>query len=194
MGIERNPSPLSLRMGTALLAALLAAPCAALAGQGGQAPKPGEVPAPELGSARSGPVDLRELRGKVVIVTFWATWCGPCMRELPVLANFQRVVGEDALQVVAINYKEDRRLFNDFTRRLRDTGILWVHDGRGAISDDWGIKALPRMFAIDREGKVAFTHAGYSDESLPGITAQVLELLPEEVRSRPPRQLPSARR
>ncbi|MDO5506264.1 MAG: TlpA disulfide reductase family protein [Pseudoxanthomonas suwonensis] len=177
-----------------LLPVLLLLSGALLASQGGTPPRPGEIPAPALGSAGGTPVNLEAMRGKVVIVTFWATWCGPCMRELPVLANFQRVVGEDALQVVAINFKEDRRTVNDFTRRLRDTGILWVHDTRGTISDDWGITTLPRMFAINAEGEVAFTHNGYSEASLPRITKQVLELLPDEVKSRPSRHAPPDRR
>lgn len=159
-------------------------------------PKAGDVPAlTALGTARGGgSVDLEQLRGKVVIVTLWASWCGPCMRELPVLANFQRAIGDDALQVVAINFKEDRRLFNDFVRRNGDNGMFWVHDARGTVSDAWGVLTLPRMFAIGQDGRVAFTHVGYSPAQLPQITQQVLDLLPEEIKSRPPRHLQEDRK
>lgn len=192
-----QPMTKRARLLTALLAGLaillLAVPTTAGPSQGGTPPRVGEIPAPALGTSRDRqPVDLEALRGKVVIVTFWATWCPPCLRELPVLANFQRVIGDDALQVVAINYKEDRRTFNDFVRRVGPTGFLWIHDARGVVSDDWGIRALPRMFAIDQTGKVAFTHAGYSHDDLPKITRQVIELLPPEVRARPPRHLQPA--
>lgn len=192
-----NTMPASIRhhaMAVALVLAL-ALPGALSASQGGVSPKPGEIPSPALGQARAGgPVNLEAMRGKVVIVTFWATWCGPCMRELPVLDHFQRVVGADALQVVAINFKEDRRTFTDFVRRFRNNDIVWVHDANGSLGDDWGIKTLPRMFAIDQDGKVAFTHVGYSHEALPKITEQVLALLPEEIRSRPTQEVPGQRR
>ena len=130
-------------------------------------------------------VDLAALRGKVVIVTFWASWCPPCRKELPVLGHFQRVVGREALEVVAINYKEPRRDFVEVVRRNRDMGLTWVHDARGAVSDLYGVRALPHMFMLDRDGRVAFTHRGYSEAALPGIIEEVLSLLPEDVKSRP---------
>lgn len=175
-----------------LLAAVSLTAAAAEPAEPGKPPRAGQVPAPELGRDRAGnAVDLRELRGKVVIVTFWATWCGPCMRELPVLMHFQRVVGADALQVVAVNHMEDRRTFNAFVRRAGESDVIWVPDGRGTLNTAWGIRALPRMFAIGHDGTVAFTHAGYSNDDLPRITEQVLALLPPEIRSRPPQHLPA---
>ncbi|KLJ02560.1 thioredoxin family protein [Luteimonas sp. FCS-9] len=149
-------------------------------------PAVGSLPPPLLGKDRAGrEVDLAALRGKVVIVTFWASWCPPCRKELPVLGQFQRVVGRDALEVVAINYKEPRREFTDVVRRNRDIDLTWVHDARGDISDLYGVRTLPHMFMLDRDGRVAFTHRGYSEQSLPGIIDEVLSLLPEDVRTRP---------
>ena len=164
---------------------LTAAPGSASA-QDATPPAVGSLPPPLLGKDRAGrDVDLGALRGKVVIVTFWASWCPPCRKELPVLGHFQRVVGRDALEVIAINYKEPRPDFNDVVRKNRDIDLTWVPDSRGRISDLYGVRTLPHMFMLDREGRVAFTHRGYSEQSLPGIIDEVLSLLPDEVRTRP---------
>ena len=149
-------------------------------------PATGTVPPPDLGKDRQGnPVDLSQLKGKVVIVTFWASWCGPCRKELPVLGHFQKVVGRDALEVIAVNHKEDRRDFIDIVRANRNIDLTWVPDSYGKLNDAWGVRSIPRMFIIDREGTIAFRHIGYSEESLPGIIDEILSLLPEEVKSRP---------
>ncbi|WP_052772771.1 TlpA disulfide reductase family protein [Luteimonas sp. FCS-9] len=165
---------------------LLTASMGTASAQDATPPAVGSLPPPLLGKDRAGrEVDLAALRGKVVIVTFWASWCPPCRKELPVLGQFQRVVGRDALEVVAINYKEPRREFTDVVRRNRDIDLTWVHDARGDISDLYGVRTLPHMFMLDRDGRVAFTHRGYSEQSLPGIIDEVLSLLPEDVRTRP---------
>lgn len=149
-------------------------------------PRPGDFPPAALGSDRAGnPVDLEQLRGKVVIVTFWASWCGPCRKELPVLGQFQKVVGRDALEVVAVNFKEPRREYNEIVRANRSMDLTWVHDAKGKLSDLYGIRSLPHMFILDHDGRVAFTHRGYSESSLPGIIEEILSLLPDEVKSRP---------
>jgi len=178
-------------MNTSVFARLLACllllvPMASAIAKDAASPTVGSLPPPLLGKDRAGnEVDLAALRGKVVIVTFWASWCPPCRKELPVLGHFQRVVGRDALEIVAINYKEPRRTFTDLVRQNRDIDLTWVHDARGSVSDLYGVRSLPHMFMLDREGRVAYTHNGYSEEALPGIINEVLSLLPEEVRARP---------
>ncbi|MBP6799269.1 MAG: TlpA family protein disulfide reductase [Luteimonas sp.] len=171
-------------MGRILLAALLALGCVAPAPA--QQPRAGDTPPAILGTDRAGnEVDLARLRDKVVIVTFWASWCGPCRKELPVLGRFQKTVGRDALEVVAINFKEPRRDYQEVVRRNRDMDLTWVHDAKGKTSAEYGVTALPNMFILGHDGKVAFTHRGYSEELLPEIIGEILGLLPEEVKSRP---------
>ncbi|HDS1100309.1 TPA: TlpA family protein disulfide reductase [Stenotrophomonas maltophilia] len=148
-------------------------------------PASGDVPPQALGDdAKGKPVNLTELRGKVVIVTFWASWCGPCRKELPILAHLQQVVGEDALQVYAVNWGEPRREVNRLIRQRGWPKLDYLHDPGGVLAEQFGIVAVPHMFIVGRDGTIAHAHRGYSEASLPRIMQQVIEALPEEVRNR----------
>lgn len=101
------------------------------------------------------------------------------------LGHFQKVVGRDALEVIAVNFKEPRREFVAFVRANPGIDLTWVHDAKGRLSDEYGVESLPNMFILDHDGKVAFTHVGYGEKTLPKIIEEILGLLPEEVKSRP---------
>lgn len=167
------------------LAALLAASSCIQAAEQPQQPGIGEAP-PTIGlKDRGGSViDLAALQGKVVVVTFWASWCGPCRRELPMLGKVQEVVGREHLEVIAVNFKEPRRDFNAVIRANKDLDLTYVHDERGIVSDRYGVTALPNMFIIGQDGLIAQTHRGYSEDVLQSFMQELLELLPEEALQR----------
>lgn len=75
--------------------------------------KPGDVPPDEFGKTPKGKsISGSGQAGKVVVVTFWASWCGPCLQEIPVLESVQKTLGEDRVAVIAVNSKEDRDTHN----------------------------------------------------------------------------------
>jgi len=149
-------------------------------------PKPGEVPPDELGQSLSGePVTVSAHKGKVVIVTFWASWCGPCRHELPILGRVQKAVGREHLEVIAVNFKEDKHELRQVIRANKDIDLTYVPDTRGVISERYGVTSLPNMFIIDRDGRIAYVHRGYSPEMVDGFIGEMLALLPEQVLKRP---------
>ena len=149
-------------------------------------PAAGDIPPDLLGRNRSGEdVTVSQYKGKVVIVTFWASWCGPCRSELPMLGKLQKLVGRDHLEIIAINFKEERREFNGVIRTNKDIDLNFIHDARGRISDSYGVQTLPNMFVIGTDGKVAHVHRGYSEEMLEGFVTEMLALLPPGAIGRP---------
>ena len=138
----------------------------------------GDVPPDSLGRTSNGDeVRVTDQHGKVVVVTFWASWCGYCRRELPVLAGLQEAAGKDRMTVVAINYKDDRKVYRALVRALKDVQLTMTHDTNGAIGKAYGVEGIPRLLMIDREGKVAYVSVGYDTDSLDQIVDAANKLL-----------------
>jgi thiol-disulfide isomerase/thioredoxin len=102
----------------------------------------------------------------VVVVTFWASWCGYCLKELPVLDSLQKHAGEKLLQVIAVNVKDDNDDYRMMMRQMKAYTIAMTRDRDGKIADGYGVTAYPNLWIIDREGKVAANHRGYGEDSL----------------------------
>ena len=147
---------------------LVAVPMLAIA-----APAKGD-PAPQVIGTNVDGVALEsgQFRGKVLVVTFWATWCGPCMRELPMLESMQRLAGKDHLQVVAVNI-EDNQVFRKVAKRLASFQLTLAHDDFKRGTDAYGVNGIPHMVIIGRDGTILEVHRGYSEDSLDGILAEI---------------------
>lgn len=140
----------------------------------------GSVPHDEIGKDIDGnAVTVSQHHGKVVIVSFWASWCGPCRKELPVLANVAKKVGPEHLTLIAINYKDDPRPFKQVAEALRKLPITVVRDSSGKAARKYGVKGIPRMIIIDRNGKVAADHTGYGEDSVPELVDELNRVLAE---------------
>jgi thiol-disulfide isomerase/thioredoxin len=118
-------------------------------------------------------VDLATLRGKVVLIDFWATWCGPCVGEVPnVVATYQKY-HDQGFEIVGISLDQDKAALQAFTKAK---GMVWPQyfDGKGwsnAISSRFGIQSIPAMWLVGKDGKVA-TQDGRDD-----LAGQVQKLL-----------------
>ena len=99
------------------------------------------------------------------------------LKEMPILEGLQRAVGRDRMEVVAINLKEPPRTYRSIMRQLRDVGLTMTHDKDGRIAEAFGVEAVPRLFMVDKGGRLAYLHAGYSEDSLPLIVDAANALL-----------------
>src|SRR3954468_6422194 len=132
--------------------------------------KSGEIPPDVLGTDGKGAVvALSEHRGKVVVLSFWASWCGYCLKELPVLEKVQRVLGKDRIEVIAVNIDRDRNAFLKMRRQLRNFEFTMARDETHAAANQYGANLLPFLVMIDKTGRVAYVHTGYSEEQLDGF-------------------------
>src|SRR5690606_19058417 len=102
-----------------------------------------------------------------------------CRQQFPVLDTFQRSIDRDRLEVIVVNFKEPVRDYRRVLRQARSSPVTWTHDADGAISDAYGVNAVPRLFVIDKYGEVALARAGYSEEQLPALIDAINELLAE---------------
>ncbi len=130
----------------------------------------GDVPPNYLGRDSSGDdVTLEDHKGKIVVISFWASWCTPCLKELPILENIQNKVGTDKVKVIAINFKEDKKKYRKIKKLLSSLNLTLTHDKRGSIGKKFGVEAIPNLFIVDKNGELVFHNVGYDDSSIDKI-------------------------
>ena len=147
----------------------------------------GESPRDRIGFASTGEeVFLSQGHGRIQIVTFWATWCAPCRKELPVLGSIQQQAGGDRLRVLAVNLKEDRGVYRKAVKAMSEFGLTFIHDKRGATANYFDVEGIPHMLILDADGVVVHKHVGYSEEEVYKIVAELNALLRENRAAAPP--------
>ena len=102
---------------------------------------------------RDGQLSMSDLRGKAVVVNFWASWCIPCRDEAPVLQQTYERYRDQGLVVLGVDVNDFRQDARKFMRRF---GITYptVYDGKGSTVGKWGVRAFPETFFVDRSGKL----------------------------------------
>ena len=129
-----------------------------------QKPKP--APQFSLSNLEGEKVTLADLKGKPAIINFWATWCAPCVEELPMLETFYRAKKSDTgLTVVAINIKESKKIVEEFVS-THGYSLVTLLDETGKVSEDFQVFGLPTTFFINADGDIVFTHMGLLTKEL----------------------------
>jgi cytochrome c biogenesis protein CcmG/thiol:disulfide interchange protein DsbE len=121
---------------------------------------------------------LESLHGKVVLVDFWASWCGPCLQSFPWMNDLHGRHGDEGLVIVAVNLDQDRALADAFLKRIPPKFRI-EYDASGSLAQQFGVEAMPTSFLIDRAGQVRIRHAGFRDKHREDREQQIVQLLKE---------------
>jgi thiol-disulfide isomerase/thioredoxin len=119
---------------------------------------------------------LASVRGQVVLLNFWASWCEPCRSEMPTLALLATRFENRGLQVVTVNFRETDAALRRYSESA-PLGLLILRDRDGAAAKAWRVRTFPTTFAIDRRSAVAFSVVGEADWNAPPALRWVSDLL-----------------
>lgn len=127
--------------------------------------------------------DLGELKGRVVLVNFWATWCEPCREEMPSIERLRAKLRGRPFEVITVNHGEGAEKIRDFMRKQR-LSLPVLLDPEKESARAWGAGGLPMTFLVDGEGRVRFSMFGECDWSAGEPLRVVENLVAEAQRAR----------
>jgi peroxiredoxin len=129
---------------------------------------------PVLGEERS--LSLESLRGRVVLLNFWATWCKPCEDEMPAMENLYQELRDRDFELVAISVDDDRRTVEEFTSRM-GLNFPVLLDPEKRVSDAYQSYRFPESYLIDREGVLVARYIGPRQWDAPPYVDRIRRLL-----------------
>ena len=123
-----------------------------------------------------GEVSLADLKGKVVYLDFWASWCVPCRASFPWMAEIKHRYGAKGLEIVAVNLDKDRALADAF---LEDMEINFViaFDESGKSAESYELRGMPGSYLIGRDGSIQASHLGFRDKDKSKLESVIKVLL-----------------
>lgn len=150
------------------LAALALAPELATSDAPLQVGAPG--PAFQLNSSTGKPISLADLKGQIVLVNFWASWCGPCRQEMPILEQLNTKYHNKGVALIGVNVEPDSAAANAW---LKATPVSFpiLYDVDSKVSKLYEVQGMPNTVILDRKGVVRYIHRGYS----PGAENEYLD-------------------
>lgn len=114
--------------------------------------------------------------GKLLVLNFWATWCPPCLDELPSLNQFQKTFADSGVVVLGVSVDQNARAYQAFLQRV-NPAFLTARDPEARLSSQYGTFQYPETYIIDRDGKVVEKVIGPTNWTDPGMIERVKALL-----------------
>jgi thiol-disulfide isomerase/thioredoxin len=137
---------------------------------------PAAAPPIELRTLDGRPLALSELRGKVVVVNFWATWCEPCIDEMPSMQRLREKLAGEAFEILAVNFQEGEPRIRGFLKRVPVTFPI-VRDTDGSAARAWKVRIFPSSFVVDAAGTIRYALVGTIDWAAPETEETLRALL-----------------
>lgn len=131
-----------------------------------------------LKSAQGSNIRLSEYRGQVVLINFWASWCGPCRQEMPHLDELQKKYEALGFTVFGVNVEQDRKMADQVLRDIPVTFPI-LFDEHNTVSELYDIDAMPTTVLVDRSGDIRFLHRGYKSGYEDEYERQIRSLIKE---------------
>ena len=138
--------------------------------------------APEIVVDRiaGGNLKLSSLRGKVVLLDVWASWCVPCKQELPMLDAIAGRLHRRGVEVVAVSVDQERENVDKFLAKRGKWNLTVAHDPKGAIADTFQPDKMPTSYVIDRAGVIRYVNSGFEPSDAPEIERRLADLAAEK--------------
>lgn len=134
----------------------------------------------ELTQLEGSPVkSADQLHGKVVVIDFWASWCGPCRKSFPWFNQMQQKYQQQGLVVLAVNEDEERADADKFLQQF-PAQFAVLFDVAGEVASQYQLQGMPTTLLLDRQGRVRFTHAGFFESKTASYEQEIQQLLQEE--------------
>ncbi|GBE37062.1 thiol-disulfide oxidoreductase ResA [bacterium BMS3Bbin07] len=121
-------------------------------------------------------VSLMDFRGKVILLNFWATWCPPCISEIPKLNNLRKAYADKNFEIIAVSTDRSLSTIKKFIRK-HPVSFVVLHDSSIKVSRKYNVFSIPTTFLIDKKGKIVEKFLGEYDWNSPEIRKKIDELL-----------------
>lgn len=160
----------SVRRALSVLALMVAVPAAAVTIQD-------SAPDFTLKSLEGANLRLEEYRGQVVLINFWASWCGPCRQEMPLLDRLHQRYVDTGFAVLGVNVEGEEAPARELIDKIPVTFPVLIDEDQ-LVSELYKLEAMPSTVVVDRDGVVRYIHRGYK----PGDEAKYVEVVKELIR------------
>ena len=129
----------------------------------------------------AGEMNLKDFKGQVVYLDFWASWCKPCIKSFPWMQTLHETYRDQGLEVIAVNLDKNRDLAEAFLKKVKIDFTI-AFDQVGNSAKDYQLKGMPTSYLIDRDGNLVATHIGFRAKDKPKLE-QAVQLLLSQTRN-----------
>lgn len=124
-------------------------------------------------------IQLSDMKGDVIYLDFWATWCPPCRKSFPWMEEMQQRYKDLGFKVVAVSLDNKRGVIDQFLQNM-STSFTIAHDPSGESATAFKVKGMPSSYLIDRHGNIHLTHMGFNSKDKSKLEAEIKNLIAQD--------------